>query len=133
MHSPKISCLIVSMKTTFIMILNDDSPFTQWQVQHDLDQLWVIIRPSLIFCHQSLIFCDYWKEGLVLILNHIGLLMPVHINSLPHHHWPPSKLDQPSTCCSLTDGVFEGNVEIGEDGGVENMLKLFWSDIAFLL
>src|SRR5882724_9845391 len=31
---------------------------------------------------------------------------------LPHHHLPPPKLYQPLTFCSLTDGVFEGYVEI---------------------
>ena len=113
------------MKATFVVILNDNSPLTLCQVGHDLDQFWVIMRPSFIFGHQSFVFCDCWKEGLVSILNHISPLMPIHINTLSHHCWPPSKLDQPFTCHSFTDGVFEGNIEIREDGGVENMLKLF--------
>ena len=132
MNSPKISCLIVCMKT-FVVILNDNSPFIPCQVGHDLDQFWVIMRPLFIFGQQSFVFCDCWKEGLVSILDHISLLIPIYINTLSHHHWPLSKLDQPSMCCSFTDGVFEGNIEIGEDGGVDNMLKLFWGDITCLL
>src|SRR5882672_4256365 len=130
MHSPKISCLIIGVKAEFVMILDDNPPLTQGQIWHDLDQLWVFIRLSLVFCDQSLVLCNCWKEGLVSILNHVSPLVPIHINTLPHHHLPPTQLDQPSMCHSLTDRVFEGDIEIREYGGVQTMLKLFRSDIA---
>src|SRR5467141_2439662 len=133
MHSPKILCLIIGVKSAFVIILDDNPPLTQGQIWHDLDQLWVFIQLLLVFCDQSLVLCDCWKEGLVSILNHISLLVPIHINTLPHHCLPPTQLDQPSTCHSLTDRVFEGHVEIREYGGVQTMLKLFWSDITCLL
>ena len=92
MHSPNISCLIIGVKAAFIMILDDNPPLAQGQIRHDLDQLWVFIRLSLVFCDQSLVLCNCWKEGLVSILNHVSLLVPIHINTLPHHHLPPTSL-----------------------------------------
>jgi len=106
MHSPNILCLIIGVKAAFIMILDDNPPLAQGQIRHDLDQLWVFIRLSLVFCDQSLVLCNCWKEGLVSILNHVSPLVPIHINTLPHHCLPPTQLDQPSTCHSLTDLFF---------------------------
>src|SRR5882724_3299629 len=62
MNSPEISHLIISVKATFVVVLDDNPPLTLFQLRHDLDQLWVIVRLLLICCHPSLVICDCWKK-----------------------------------------------------------------------